>query len=206
MKKLILFSFFCVTCLSSIVACAPVKTLDVWKADNSEVALQNVMVIAFAKQENIRKQFENVISNQLASRGVTAIASHKVFPVLDKTVAPDDVAAKALEMGVKHVLVAKSVSEKEVHNIQVNGIRYATMAGYGENYSFYGSGFVTTYTSYDSTFINVATNLYDVGSKSLVWSSLSQVEFGTSKQAGISDFIPIVVSQLESSQLIQPTD
>ena len=69
-----LFVGILLSCL--FVACAPTKTIEVWKADGYTGRVQKVLVIAVAREEFIREQFENVLSNKLSDLGVYAVPGH----------------------------------------------------------------------------------------------------------------------------------
>ena len=202
MKKILRLLFFCFAILSTAGACSPVKKLDVSKADGYETALQKVMIVTFAKVDYIHAQFENVLSNQLNDRGVETIISHDVFPNLGTHIDPMLVFAKAKELGATHILVAKSVHEKEVRNIQRDGYSYGAVVAFDENSYFYGQGFFKTYREYDSTYYNVVVNVYDVDKKMQVWSYLSELKVAGSPQKAINQFIPTIVAQLQTSKLL----
>lgn len=202
MKRILRLCFLWLAILSTTAACSPIKKLDVSKADGYENTLQKVMIVTFAKVDYIHAQFENVLANQLTDRGVETIISHDIFPDLGLHIDPAVVFAKAKEMGVKHILVAKSVHEEEVRNIQRDGYTYGSVVAYNENSYFYGQGFFKTYRAYDSTFYNVVVNVYDVDEKKHVWSYLSQLKVAGSAQKAINQFIPTVVLQLEESHLL----
>lgn len=202
MKRYLHFAAFCLVILSITAACSPIKQLDVSKAENYETKLQKVMIVTFAKVDYIHAQFENVLSNQLKDRGVETIISHDIFPDLGVHVDPMLVFAKAKEMGATHILVAKSVHEEQVRNIQRDGYTYGYVAAVSENTAFYGQGFFKTYRAYDSTYYNVVMDLYDMDKKQKVWSYLSQLKVAGSPQKAVNQFIPTVVLQLEKSQLL----
>ena len=56
--------------MTFLAACAPVKTLDVWQDPAYAQPMKKVLVIAVAQSKVIRTQFENVLANQLAARGI----------------------------------------------------------------------------------------------------------------------------------------
>ncbi len=202
MKKFIRFAFFYLVVLSTTAACSPIKPLDVSKADGYDTPMQKVMILTFSKQGYIREQFENVLSNQLAERGVATIPSYEVFPDLGTHINPEVVFAKAKEMGATHILVAKSIHEEEVKNVQRAGYSYGYVAAYSDHTSFYGEGFFMTYVEYDSTYYNVVVNVYDVATKKPIWSYLSQLKVAESRQDVINQFIPTVIEQLKTSKLL----
>lgn len=202
MRKFIRFVFFYLVVLSTTAACSPIKVLDVSMADGYDTPMQKVMIITFSKEEYIREQFENVLSNQLAERGVATIPSYEAFPDLGPHINPEVVLAKAREMGATHILVAKSIHEEEVRTVQRDGYRYGYVAASSDHTSFYGEGFFMTYREDVSTYYNVVVNVYDVESKSAIWSYLSQLKIAESRQGVVNQFIPTVIEQLKKSKLL----
>ncbi len=153
-KKSQLFgSFLCLLFVTLMVACAPIKTLEVWQEETYTQPLQKVLVIGLAQQDNIRKQFENVLSNQLIKRGVEAIPSYKVLPHPKAKPDREVVLAKVKELGVDNVLVARSISRKEITNHQYGGVIMGGTAVYtgGE---WYGYSYGYSYNrEYDTDYI-----------------------------------------------------
>jgi hypothetical protein len=193
----------CLLFVMLMAACAPVKTLEVWKAEDYTRQLDKVLVIVLTQDDKIRNQFENVFSDQLAKRGVDAISSHKVLPHLSEKPARDVVVAKVKELGVTSVLVIRSISKKEITNHQYGGVIMGGVAIYSNEgwYSYsYGYGYDRRY---DTDFFTISVKLYDVDSKNPEWSYLSQVKVEGSREGAVNLFIPVIVKQLEDSQLVK---
>jgi hypothetical protein len=193
----------CLLFVMLMAACAPVKTLEVWKAEDYTRQLDKVLVIVLTQNDKIRNQFENVFSDQLAKRGVDAISSHKVLPHLSEKPDRDVVVAKVKELGVTSVLVIRSISKKEITNHQYGGVIMGGVAIYSNEgwYSYsYGYGYDRRY---DTDFFTISVKLYDVDSKNPEWSYLSQVKVEGSREGAVNLFIPVIVKQLEDSQLVK---
>jgi hypothetical protein len=193
----------CLLFVMLMAACAPVKTLEVWKAEDYTRQLDKVLVIVLTQDDKIRNQFENVFSDQLAKRGVDAISSHKVLPHLSEKPDRDVVVAKVKELGVTSVLVIRSISKKEITNHQYGGVIMGGVAIYSNEgwYSYsYGYGYDRRY---DTDFFTISVKLYDVDSKNPEWSYLSQVKVEGSREGAVNLFIPVIVKQLEDSQLVK---
>jgi hypothetical protein len=185
-----------------LAACAPIKTLDVWKDEAYTRPMKKVLVIALAQQDIIRNQFENVLSNQLAKQGVEAIPSNKVLPHSKEKPSREVVLAKVRELGVDNVLVARSISQKEITNHQYGGVILGGAAVYSDG-GWYGYSYGYSYNrEYDTDYFTVSTRLFDVDSEKPVWAYLSQVKVEGSKQGAVNVFVPALVKQLESSNLL----
>lgn len=185
-----------------LAACAPIKTVEVWKEQAYTQPLKSVLVIAITQQDNIREQFENVLSNHLAKHGVKAIPGYKVLPPYDKKPEREVVLATVKELGVEHVLVARSISRKEITNHQYGGVVLGGTAVYSGG-DWYGYSYGESYSrQYDTDFFTVSTRLYDVTSQKLVWSYIAQVKVEGSRQGAVNVFVPTVIEQLQSSKLL----
>lgn len=196
-------SFLCLLLLMLTAACAPVKTLEVWKAEDYTRQLDKVLVIVLTQKDKIRNQFENVLSDQLAKRGVDAISSHKVLPHTSEKPDRDVVVAKVKELGVTSVLVMRSISKKEITNHQYGGVMLGGVAIYSDD-GWYGYSYGYSFDrKYDTDFFTISAKLYDVDSKAPEWSYLSQVKVEGSREGAVNLFVPVLVKQLEDSQLVE---
>ncbi|MBW2451086.1 MAG: hypothetical protein JRF07_01900 [Deltaproteobacteria bacterium] len=185
------------------VACAPVKTMDVWKDDGYSGRLNKVLIIAVTKEDSVREQFENILTNRLSDRGVIAIASHKVIPKSDKKPDKETVLTAVKETGANQVLVARSIGKKEISNHQPGGMFFAPNAVYSDGwYTYYTGTMIYPEREYDTSYFTVATNLFEINNPKPVWSYLAQVRVEGSKQAAVEDFLPLLIQQLKDSQLL----
>jgi hypothetical protein len=186
-------------CLNT--ACAPVKTLDVWKDDSYSQPLQKVLIIAVTKQDYIRNQFENVLANQLNAKGVEAIPSFKVLPQAGEKLDRDSVVAKVKELGIENVLVARSISKEEITNHQYGGVILGGTAVYDNGWYGYSYGY-TYDRQYDTDYFTISTKLYDVSGEKPVWSYLAQVKVDDSRQHAVNIFVPMIVQELSKAKLL----
>jgi hypothetical protein len=196
-------ALLCLLFVMLTAACAPVKTLEVWKDEADTQPLKKVLIIALAQQDNIRKQFENVLVGQLAKRGVEAIPSYKVLPPSETKPDREVVLAIVKELGIDNVLVARSISKKEITNHQYGGVVVGGTAVYSDG-GWYGYSYGYSYDKqYDTDYFTVSTKLYAVSSQKPTWSYISQVKVDGARQGAINLLIPAIVEQLELSQLIK---
>jgi hypothetical protein len=186
-------------------SCATVKTVNVWKDKNSHEPLEKVLVIAVAELDYMQRHFENVLCESLASRGIEAVAANKVFPQSSTKLDRAAIASKVRELGVKYVLVARSVSKEETSRLYQGGV-YVVPAGYsGGWYGFY-SGSVGAVPSlpgaYDAELITVITNIYAADSEKLIWSSVTSVKVENSREGALNPLIDRLIRQMEESKII----
>lgn len=187
--------------LSFTTACAPVKNLEVWQDDAYSQPLKKTLVIAMSRQGYIRDQIENVLVNQLKTKGVDAIPSYKTLPQQGDKIDRDSVVAKVKELGVENVLVVRPISKDEITNHQYGGVILGGQAVY--NNGWYGYSYGYTYDrEYDTDIFTVSTKLYDVTSQKPVWSYLAQVKVTDSRQDTVNKFVPLIVQELEKAKLL----
>ena len=185
------------------VACAPVKSVDVWKADGFAGQLDKVLIIAVTREDSVREQFENVLTNRLTDRGVIAIPSYTIIPKSDKKLDKAAVLDAVDETGVNQVLVARSIAKKEIRNHQHGGMFFAPDAVYSDGwYTYYTGSMIYPEREYDTSYFTVVTNLFEINNPKPVWSYLSQVKVEGSKQAGVEALLPMIIKQLTDSQLL----
>jgi len=203
MKSSLRFSYFlCLLLVTLTAACAPIKTLSVWKEETYTQPLQKVLIIAVAEKEYIRKQFENVLADQLSKRATEAIPSNKVMSQIGLKPDREAILAKVKELGVESVIVARSISKNEVINhhyskdMAIGGVAVNSEGWYG-----YGFGYKSQ-REYDSDFLTVSTRLYDVSSEKPVWSYIAQVRVEGSGEGAVTQLVPRIVEQLEDNQLV----
>lgn len=190
-------------CMALLTACSTIKSVEVWKADTYNQKMGKVLVLAVAEQDYIRKQFENVLANQLRDRGIEVITSYSVLPEPISKLNKEMVIDKVDKLGVDNVLVTSAISKKEITNYQAGGFYFAPSAVYLDGWYSYAVGTVRFQEmAYDNTYLNVVTNLFALGNKSPVWSNLTEVKVEDSRQDAVNKFIPIVVEQLELSEVL----
>lgn len=194
-------TFLCLLLVAATTACAPIKKLEVWKDENYARQPKKMLLIAIAKRDNLRRQAENVLANQLAKKGIEAIRSYKVLPQ-DEKLDRAEVEAQVRTMGIDSVLVARSISQREITNHQYGGIVLGGVAVYSDG-GWYGYGYGYTYDrEYDSDYFIVSTKLYNVDSETPVWSYIAQVKVDGSKEKAVNQLIPTIVEELEANKLL----
>ena len=194
--------FLCLLLVTVAAACSPIKKLEVWKEETYSTHPQKMLLIAIAKRDRTRRQAENVLANQLVKRGLEAIPSYKVLPQEEK-LDRQAVEAKVRELGFDSVLVARSISQKEITNHQYGGVVVGGEAVYS-NGGWHGYAYGYSYNrEYDSDYFIISTKLYDVDSEMPAWSYLAQIKVDGSRERAINQLIPTIVEQLEASEIIQ---
>jgi len=187
-------------------SCATTKTLHTWKDEGYNQRLRKVLVISVSEVDFMRNHFENVLAENLASRGVEALAGNKVFPQSAK-LDRESIAAKVRELGIESVLVARRVDKGEVSKLYPGGVFVVPADYYHGWYGFYSDSIAFVSVpgrAYDAEYFTLVTNIYDVSSDKLIWTYLAQVKVEESREGAINPFIATIMKQLEASKLVAP--
>ena len=196
-------SLMVLLCMTLLTACSTVKSVHVWKDDAYNAKMGKVLVLGMLEQDYIRKQFENVLANQLKARGIEVVTSYSVLPqrvdTLDKQMVLDEVK----KLGVSNVLVTRPVDRKDITNHQAGGLYFAPTATYLDGWYSFAVGTVRYRDlEYDTSYLTVATNLFAVGNKKPVWSNLADVKVEDSRQDAVNKFIPLLIKEMELSKIL----
>jgi len=178
-------------------SCASNRTLNVWKDEGYNQRLRRVLVIAAAKADFMKNHFETSLCDSLAPRGIEAVPSNKVFSQAGEKLDREAIAAKVRELGIESVLITRSVGREDVSRTYPGGY-------YAGWYGFYSESFAYVPVpgmAYDAEFFTILTNVYDVESEKLIWSSTTQVKVENSREGAIDPFVSALMKQLESSKL-----
>jgi len=200
------YSFFITLALvAAATSCASVKTENLWKDEGYSQRLQKILVISVAELDFMQKHFEDVLSDRLASRGVEAVPANKVFSRPGEELDRAAIATKVRELGIQSVLVARAISKEETAQLLQEGGYIVPVSYYSGWYNFYSGASLlvpAAGSAYDTEFITIVTNIYEVGGEKLVWSSISKVKVEASRQGAINPFIDALMKQLEKSKLL----
>ncbi len=201
MKKLGSLSFISVVLgLFLLNACATTVTTNVWKDQTYGGPVKKVLVMGISQKKGIQRFFEDEFVRQLREKGTDGIAGYSVLPY-DEKMTKDFIAAKARESGADAVLVARPLS-REMQRTYVPGQVYAVPGSYSRWGSYYGHAYSPGYVVEDE-YVYIETNLYDVATEQLIWSTQSETIILASDQALIKEFISTMVTQLSSDKLIK---
>ena len=198
------FTLFALTAgLLFFSACASTSVKSVWKDPQYTAKLDKLLVIGVAKDEGIRRTFEDRMVSLLSQKGVEATPSYRVIPA-DEIKDKAAVEAKIRESGSAAVLVTRVVDVRKEKQFIPPSYAYAPPRHYyGGWHDYYTWAYPATpgYTVEYET-LALETNVYDVASGKLVWSARSDAyaEEGVGKL--IESHTGDMIARLVSSGLI----
>lgn len=154
-------------------------------------AREEVLIVGYAYEREIRKSFEDQIVSQLQKEGVRAAASYRVYRELLQ-INGASLVSYLSQADDRAVLMSRAVSVRRNQSIE--------MAKSGSL-----SGMSLFDSNRDDWEINmsytVATELYRSGSHSSVWSTVQQVELADASSLGI--LVKEIVSQMQQKRVLE---
>jgi hypothetical protein len=172
----------------------------VWRDQTYGGTVKKIIVMGISQKQSIQRFFEDEFVRQLRQRGIDGVAGYTVLPY-DQKIDKDFIAQKAREAGADTVLVARPLS-REIQRSYVPGQAYAVPGPYSRWGSYYGHAYSPGYVVEDE-YVYIETNLFDVATEKLIWSTQSETVILASDQELIKSFISTMISQLSSDKLIK---
>jgi hypothetical protein len=193
------------------------KVKSEWKDETFQPGqLRNVLVIAAARSDTIRRFGESEFVKQLQRRGIKAVESITLIPEggIDAPGFRENIIAKIKEQGIDAVLIARSLgSTTKTESSQATYMYTAPYATYDAWYSYYSIGpdFPWAYPSaspssatgisYDRTYVTMETSLYDARTEKLVWSLRTDTQVVGLPEEEIKPYVDFVVRKLLGARL-----
>lgn len=139
-------------------------------------AVDNVLVVAIAREPASRKLWENIFAQQLADKQIRAVASHTIAeaPIPPEEQAVLDVVRRSK---AATVLITHLVDSKTTVRWHPGTVHYQPDAFYHGMYGYYGRAYRSVYTppvTSTRTVVSLESNLYDVATTKLVWAAQSE--------------------------------
>jgi hypothetical protein len=188
------------------VSCSPTAMREVWKDKNYQGGkLKKILVIGVSNNPRIRRVFEDEFVEQLKAHGTDAVTSYRLIPS-EEMLKKDTVESKMKTVGADAVIVT-SLVDKQKH--KVSSSNYTS-----EWHTHYRTAYEThryRTTHYEFTVFSLETNLYEIRSKKMIWSGLSETQMASGQSnlnkegsvvKAIKDLIKIIVDHLSDGQLI----
>ena len=173
--------------------------------------VDDVMVVAIAKNDTHRRIFETEMARELERQGIRAWPSIQFHPAVDQL--PED-KAKALiqEHGVEAVIVTRllDIDRKDVYVPPTTYVSSYPAYGspyYGNWYGYYSYGYTVTHDpgyTYEKVTVVLETNLYDAATGDIVWSGQSNTFDPSGVEDVIGPTVGIVVEELLTHKLLHP--
>jgi len=204
------------------------KLTGTWSDPDNKASYKDIMVVGISDNEQKRRAYESFFVASFQDKGIGSIASYTVINKKEKVSLSGKKGAfrKVVESAIEGsnidaVLVTHlvSIEEDEVYRPSLDyqpiystgyGGRYGGGAYYNRPYygGMYGyHGHVTTYVQQPGYYTEeriyvLESNLYDVASAELVWTTRSQTSAPESIQQAVKEISSLIISDLEERKLI----
>jgi len=76
---------------------------------------------------------------------------------------------------------------------------------YGGWSGYYGASYSTVVSpgyEYDTQYVSLETNIYDVASNKLIWSGVTETQMGGTAESHIDEFIQVMIGYIKRDKLI----
>jgi hypothetical protein len=169
--------------------------------------MRSILVLGITKDPNNRRNFEDQMVAQLATRGVKAVPSYRFAP---NAGAADQVQLEQAvkEAGVSGVLLTRVVNVTEQVNVTPAMVMGPPMGyGFGGFYGYYGGMWATSYvmppTVYTTQHVAADTRLFETVNYTLVWSaSTTTTPSGGSVGSMFEQFSKLIVDAMAKDGLV----
>jgi hypothetical protein len=210
------FGFLCVFISLIAFGCSSSYLTGSWKNPEYTGQVKKVYIVGIAKQDTVRRIFEEDMRQQLSTYGVSGIASyHDLGAKAEKDKAI--IKNKASSAGADSVMVTRAVgkrTEQVVNPGRVTtydyGPRYSRGGYYPDPYyrnygSYYSRSYDTVYepaTITDFEVITLEANLYDLSSEELIWGAQLETVVDNNMDKLVSDFVKQITKDLKEKGLL----
>lgn len=191
------FHLLIVTGAACLLTACGMLRVDSWvNPEYPNRPMGKIMVLGVGKTAEISHQYENLFIERLTKLGIQADSMHRHVN-REEMVSEDEIVRILKEQACDSIIVTRLVTEKERH---YDGDAYPDY--YWHYYGFYSSAFdaktIESLTEYD-----LETNLYDVETRSLVWSGREIVYSDRSAQSNMKDVIRALIKNLQRENMVR---
>lgn len=182
-----------------------IKVTDSWiDPDRKGQKVPSIMVLGVAKEETVRRLFEDEFASELKARGVNAVVSyHMLKGELTKEMIDDAVR----DAGVTTIMVTRQVDKKKetVYTPGSTAVYGGYPGYYGSYYGYYNAGYAAVsspgYVSEWVTYV-LESNLYDAATEKLIWTARTSMEEPGSVSKAVDALTVVLTRNMQQNGLI----
>lgn len=194
-------------------SCASTKMSAVWKDENYQDKVNNVLVIGISQKDTLKRFFEDEFVKKFKANGINAVPSYSVFTSSEK-LKKEDIEARAKELGLDAVLITRMIDKKTLETYIPGQVYVAPGRSYdryydhyrrGGYYNYYGRGYDYIYTpgyTIEKKVVYLETNLYLTDGDKLIWSALSETFVEGAPYDLIKSFIETIMKNMSRHGLV----
>ena len=179
------------------------------------------MIVGISESEQLRRAYETYFADHIRDRGMESVASYKLIDHksemelsgMDKNSFRMIVESAIKGSDIDAVLITHlvSIEDEDIYRPSLDyqpayGPDYYTTGYYGNVYGYHG--YVTTYVqqpgyfTHEQTYV-LETNLYDVKTEELVWTTRSRTFAPESMDVAIKELTGQIIDDLVSRKIIR---
>lgn len=158
-----------------------------------------VLVVALARDETVRRTYEDDMSKKLAARGVSALRSYESVPGALSKDANERLLAAARDAKARYVLSTALIGQDVEQVVTQEPMGYVG-GGYG---GWYGSAWGSAYTEVRSYNIYIAqTALTDVAADRVEWTARTRTTEPSNIDRETRAFVDVILGALTEAKLV----
>jgi hypothetical protein len=188
-----------------MAACATTEIKSVWNdASYHGGPLLKVVVMGLAKDQAVKRLYEDEFVSQLKAHGVQAFPGYSVIPQ-EKMGDENYILEKIKGLGVDATLVTRLVDKKTIQTYYPPEMYYAPAPHYRGWNGYYRSSYNYMvgpgYTATEEAVV-LETNIYSTQNNQLIWSALSETFMEGSSESLIYSLVQKLIKDMAAKDLI----
>ena len=192
-------------CVMIIAACATTEIKSVWNDGSYKGGpLLKVLVIGLAKDQTIKRLYEDEFVSQLKAHGVQAIPGYSVIPQ-EKMGDETYILEKGKELEADATLITRLVDKKTIQTYYPPEMFYAPAPYYRGWHGYYRSSYdymvSPGYIATDESVV-LETNIYNIHDNKLIWSALSETFIEGDAKSIIYSLIQKLIQDMADKDLL----
>lgn len=176
---------------------------------SADKKIGKLLVIGVGKNPTVRRQYEDAWIRRMATAKITAMSSYMALPDAE-AINEASVTPLVQPNALTHILVTRLIDRKTVTSYVPGSTYVVGMPSYYPSYygswgGYYGSSYSAVSTpgyTYDTEYVHLETNVYNVTSGKLIWSGITETEMGGQMDTNISNFIEVIVVAMKKDGLL----
>ncbi len=196
------------------------KLLNTWSDPDNTASYGDILIVGISDSEQKRRAYESFFIANLQDKGINAVASYTVIDNKEELNLQGEKGAlrKIVKSAIKGsdidaVLVSHvvSIEQEDIYRPSLDyqpvySSAYYNRPYYGGMYGYHG--YVTTYVQQPGYYTEeqiyvLETNLYDVKSGELVWTTRSRTFAPDSMEQAVNDISNLIIADLVSRKLVR---
>jgi hypothetical protein len=188
-----------------LVSCATTEIKSVWNdASYQGGPLLKIVVMSLAKNQTIKRLYEDEFVSQLKAHGVQAIPGYTVVPQ-EKMADENYISEKVKELGADAILITRLVDKKTIQTYYPPEIYYTPAPYYRGWHGYYRTSYqymmTTGYTAQQEAVV-LETNIYSTQDNKLIWSALSETFLEGSSEKLIYSLVEKLIKDMAAKDLL----